>query len=105
MTGSEHVENYISVYCGLFLWSVSVKLPIWQQHRWTIQVLLASILLSTSMYQEHSSSAAFFCYVFSSNVFCCCGERREHVEENLERWKFGLDRRGMKVSRSKTDYM
>ncbi|KAK3545795.1 hypothetical protein QTP70_013123 [Hemibagrus guttatus] len=34
-----------------------------------------------------------------------CSERREQLEENLERWRFALERRGMKVSRSKTEYM
>ncbi|KAK3519850.1 hypothetical protein QTP70_006680 [Hemibagrus guttatus] len=27
-----------------------------------------------------------------------CSESREQVEENLERWRFALERRGMKVS-------
>ncbi|KAK3523846.1 hypothetical protein QTP70_010460 [Hemibagrus guttatus] len=34
-----------------------------------------------------------------------CSECREQVEENLERGRFALERRGMKVSRSKTEYM
>ncbi|KAK3547122.1 hypothetical protein QTP86_013017 [Hemibagrus guttatus] len=33
-----------------------------------------------------------------------CSESREQVEENLERWRFALERRGMKVGRSKTEY-
>ncbi|KAK3542975.1 hypothetical protein QTP70_008094, partial [Hemibagrus guttatus] len=34
-----------------------------------------------------------------------CSESREQMEENLERWRFALERRGIKVSRSKTEYM
>ena len=34
-----------------------------------------------------------------------CSESRKQVEENLERWRYALERRGMKVSRSKTEYM
>ncbi|KAK3557560.1 hypothetical protein QTP70_030490, partial [Hemibagrus guttatus] len=33
-----------------------------------------------------------------------CSESREQVEESLESWRFALERRGMKVSRSKTEY-
>ncbi|KAK3515123.1 hypothetical protein QTP70_007219 [Hemibagrus guttatus] len=32
-------------------------------------------------------------------------ESREQGDENLERWRFALERRGMKVSRSKTEYV
>ena len=34
-----------------------------------------------------------------------CSESRQQLEENLERWRFALERSGMKVSRSKTEYM
>ena len=34
-----------------------------------------------------------------------CSESREQVEEKLELWRFALERRGMKVSRNKTEYM
>ena len=30
---------------------------------------------------------------------------REQVEENLERWRYKLERRGIKVSHSKKEYM
>ncbi|KAK3544385.1 hypothetical protein QTP86_010144 [Hemibagrus guttatus] len=34
-----------------------------------------------------------------------CSESREQVKENLERWRFVLERRGMKVRCCKTEYM
>ena len=34
-----------------------------------------------------------------------CKETREEVERRLESWKYALERRGMKVSRSKTEYL
>ena len=34
-----------------------------------------------------------------------CGERRQQVEAHLKRWRYALERRGMKVSRSKTEYL
>ncbi|KAK3555243.1 hypothetical protein QTP86_010532 [Hemibagrus guttatus] len=42
--------------------------------------------------------------MFADNIVIC-SESREQVEENLERGRFALERRGMKVSRSKTEYM
>ena len=34
-----------------------------------------------------------------------CEETREKVERRLKSWKYALERRGMKVSRSKTEYL
>ena len=34
-----------------------------------------------------------------------CKETREKVEQRIESWRFALERRGMKVSRSKTKYL
>ena len=34
-----------------------------------------------------------------------CEEIRKEVEQKLECWRFALERRGMKVSRSKTEYL
>ena len=38
--------------------------------------------------------------MFFADDIVICSEGREPVEENLERWRFALERRGMKVSRS-----
>jgi len=34
-----------------------------------------------------------------------CGDSKDQVEESLERWRYALERRGMKVSRTKTEYL
>ena len=41
--------------------------------------------------------------LFSDDIVIC-EETREEVRRRLEFWKYGLERRGMKVSRSKTEY-
>ena len=38
-------------------------------------------------------------------IIVICEETREEVEQRLEFWKYALERRGMKVSRSKTEYL
>ena len=40
-----------------------------------------------------------------ANDIVICEETREEVEWILESWRYALERRGMKVSRSKTEYL
>ena len=40
-----------------------------------------------------------------ANDIVICEETREEVEQRLESWKYALERRGMKASRSKTEYL
>ena len=40
-----------------------------------------------------------------ANDIVICEETREEVEQRLESWKYALERRGMKVSSSKTEYL
>lgn len=34
-----------------------------------------------------------------------CNESKEHMEERLKRWRYAVERGGMKVSRSKPEYV
>ena len=40
-----------------------------------------------------------------ANDIVICEETREEVEQRLECWRYALERRGMKISRSKTKYL
>ena len=42
--------------------------------------------------------------LFADNIVIC-EETREEVEQRLECWRYALERRGMKVNRSKTEYL
>ena len=45
------------------------------------------------------------CTMLFADDIVICEEIREKVERRLESWKYALERRGMKVSRSKTEYL
>ena len=42
--------------------------------------------------------------IFAGDVVLYCEEKTE-LEEDLDRWSDGLEKRGMKVSRARTEYM
>ncbi len=42
--------------------------------------------------------------MFADDIVICC-ENQEEVETELKRWRYSLERRGLKVSRTKTEYM
>ncbi|KAK3537842.1 hypothetical protein QTP70_019862 [Hemibagrus guttatus] len=67
---------------------------------------LSSFLFAMVMDQlsEEVRQESPWTMMFADDIVIC-SESREQVEENLERWRFALERRGMKVSRSKTEYM
>ena len=43
--------------------------------------------------------------LFADDIVICEETREELVERRLESWRYALERRGMKVSRSKTQYL
>ena len=45
------------------------------------------------------------CTMLFADDIVICEETREKVERRLEFWRYALERRGMKVNRSKTEYL
>ncbi|KAK3570786.1 hypothetical protein QTP86_025427 [Hemibagrus guttatus] len=78
---------------------VRVVQDMYERSRTVVRCAVVMDQLSEEVRQESPWTMMF------ADDIVICSESREQVEENLERWRFVLERRGMKVSRSKTEYM
>ncbi|KAK3532018.1 hypothetical protein QTP86_003491 [Hemibagrus guttatus] len=78
---------------------VRVVQDMYERSRTVVRCAVVMDQLSEEVRQESPWTMMF------ADDIVICSESREQVKENLERWRFALERRGMKVSRSKTEYM
>ncbi|KAK3544767.1 hypothetical protein QTP86_026773 [Hemibagrus guttatus] len=78
---------------------VRVVQDMYERSRTVVRCAVVMDQLSEEVRQESPWTMMF------ADDIVICSESREQVEENLERWRFALERRGMKVSRGKTEYM
>ncbi|KAK3573460.1 hypothetical protein QTP86_024674 [Hemibagrus guttatus] len=113
MRKSGVAEKYVRVVQDMYERSRTVvKCAVGQTEEFKVEVglhqgsALSPFLFAIVMDQlsEEDRQESPWTMMFADDIVIC-SESREQVEENLERWRFALERRGMKVSRSKTEYM
>ncbi|KAK3555762.1 hypothetical protein QTP86_028960 [Hemibagrus guttatus] len=113
MRKSGVAEKYVRVVQDMYERSRTVvRCAVGQTEEFNVEVglhqgsALRSFLFAIVMDQlsEEVRQESPWTMMFADDIVIC-SESREQVEENLERWRFALERRGMKVSRSKTEYM
>ncbi|KAK3549600.1 hypothetical protein QTP86_005339 [Hemibagrus guttatus] len=113
MRKSGVAEKYIRVVQDMYERSRTVvRCAVGQTEEFNVEVglhqgsALSPFLFAIVMDQlsEEVRQESPWTMMFADDIVIC-SESREQVEENLERWRFALERRGMKVSRSKTEYM
>ncbi|KAK3534427.1 hypothetical protein QTP86_015226, partial [Hemibagrus guttatus] len=113
MRKSGVAEKYVRVVQGMYERSRTVvRCAVGQTEEFKVEVglhkgsALRPFLFAIVMDQlsEKVRQESPWTMMFADDIVIC-SESREQVEENLERWRFALERRGMKVSRSKTEYM
>ncbi|KAK3511648.1 hypothetical protein QTP70_014584 [Hemibagrus guttatus] len=113
MRKSGVAEKYVRVVQDMYERSRTVvRCAVGQTEEFNVEVglhqgsALSSFLFAIVMDQlsEEVRQESPWTMMFADDIVIC-SESREQVEENLERWRFALERRGMKVSRSKTEYM
>ncbi|KAK3535523.1 hypothetical protein QTP70_016943 [Hemibagrus guttatus] len=112
MRKSSGAEKFVRVVQDMYERSrTMVRCAVGQTEEFKVEVglhqgsALSAFLFAVVMDQlSEEGRQESLCTMFSDDIVIC-SESREQVEENLERWRFALERRGMKVSRSKTEYM
>ncbi|KAK3527836.1 hypothetical protein QTP86_006924 [Hemibagrus guttatus] len=113
MRKSGVAEKYVRVVQDMYERSRTVvKCAVGQTEEFKVEVglhqgsALSPFLFAMVMDQlsEEVRQGSPWTMMFADDIVIC-SESREQVEENLERWRFALERRGMKVTRSKTEYM
>ncbi|KAK3573055.1 hypothetical protein QTP86_012304 [Hemibagrus guttatus] len=113
MRKSGVAEKYVRVVQDMYERSRTVvRCAVGQTEKFNVEVglhqgsALSPVLFAIVMDQlsEEVRQKSPWTMMFADDIVIC-SESREQVEENLERWRFALERRGMKVSRSKTEYM
>ncbi|KAK3574720.1 hypothetical protein QTP86_015388, partial [Hemibagrus guttatus] len=102
MRKSGVAEKYVRVVQDMYERSRTVvRCAVGQTEEFKVEVrlhqgsALSPFLFAIVMLSEESPWTMMF-----ADDIVICSESREQVEENLERWRFALERRGMKVSRS-----
>ncbi|XP_060718066.1 uncharacterized protein LOC132840435 [Tachysurus vachellii] len=113
MRKSGVAEKYVRVVQDMYERSRTVvRCAVGQTEEFTVEVglhqgsALSPFLFAIVMDQlsEEVRQESPWTMMFADDIVIC-SESREQVEENLERWRFALEKRGIKVSRSKTEYM
>ncbi|KAK3569634.1 hypothetical protein QTP86_002579 [Hemibagrus guttatus] len=113
MRKSGVAEKYVKVVQDMYERSrTAVRCAVGQTEEFKVQVglhqgsALSPFLFAMVMDQlsEEVRQKSPWRMMFADDIVIC-SESRKQVEENLERWRFALERKGMKVSRSKTEYM
>ncbi|MCJ8738873.1 hypothetical protein PDJAM_G00040650 [Pangasius djambal] len=113
MRKSGVAEKYVRVVQDMYERSRTVvRCAVGQTEEFKVEVglhqgsALSPFLFAMAMDQlsEEVRQESPYTMMFADDIVIC-SESREQVEENLERWRFAPERRGMRVSRSKTEYM
>ncbi|KAK3565314.1 hypothetical protein QTP86_005503 [Hemibagrus guttatus] len=113
MRKSGVAEKYVRVVQDMYERSRTVlRCAVGQTEEFKVEVglhqgsALSPFLFAIVMHQlsEEVRQESPWTMMFADDIVIC-SESREQVEESLDRWRFALERRGLKVSRSKTEYM